>query len=60
MLRKGFTLTEVLIVLSILGLLLGITLPAVVTVHGPVQRITPRRRDLRSAGAVTAQFLRRT
>ena len=31
-----------------------------VTVHGPVQRITPRRRDLRSAGAVTALFLPRT
>jgi hypothetical protein len=36
------------------------TLRWAVTVHGPVQRITPRRRDLRSAGAVTAQFLRRT
>ena len=33
---------------------------AKVTVHGPVQRITSRRRDLRSAGAVTALFLSRT
>jgi len=54
--RKGFTLTEVLIVLSILGLLLGITLPAVQAVREASRQVSCRN-NLQQLGLSLSNFI---